>query len=387
MIEAHGGKLVDRVLQGEALAQARDKAASLPRLVVNYDTARDAQNLARGVFSPCEGFIGQADLASVVAGYRLQNGVPWTIPIMLDVPAADSVPVGEIALYQEGCDTPLALYQVDEVYPWDKKQVAQAVFGTTETDHPGVRGLFERGDYLVGGKINLIDNDRGPYAEWNLFPAETRAAFEQRKWKTVVAFQTRNVPHAGHEDLQKTVLGLCDGLLIQPLIGKKKPGDFKDEVILRAYQALIDEYFARDHVFLNILPTEMRYGGPKEAILHAIMRKNYGCTHIIIGRDHAGVSRPGGGAAYYGEEEAIEFFANFPDLVIEPIMIRGDFWWCKKCNRVASNRNCPHGTEQQIAFSGSIIRKGIVEGAPVPAEVMRPEVLEVIRQFPEPFVG
>ena len=385
MIEAHGGKLVNRVLEGDALADAKARAASLPKLVVNYDTARDAQNIARGVFSPCEGFIGSADLASIVERYRLANGVVWTIPIMLDVPAADSVPVGDVALFQEGHDEPLAIYHVDEVYPWDKEQTAQAVFGTTETEHPGVRGLFERGDYLVGGTIDLIDNDRGPYAAWNLFPAETRQVFEDKGWRTTCAFQTRNVPHAGHEDLQKTVLGLVDGLMIQPLIGKKKPGDFKDEVILEAYKVLIEKYFSPDHVFLNILPTEMRYGGPKEAILHAIMRKNYGCTHIIIGRDHAGVSRKDK-TPYYGEEEAIDFFDNFDDLGIEPIVIRGDFWYCKTCARVASNRNCPHGEDCQIPFSGTIIRKGIVDGAPVPPEVMRPEVLEVIRRFDKPFV-
>lgn len=385
MIEPHGGKLVNRVLEGAALAEAQQKAPSLPKWTVNYDTARDAQNIARGVFSPCEGFIGKADLESILAGYRLASGVPWTIPIMLDVPAADSVPTGDIALYQEGCDSPLAIYHVTEVYPWDKQQTAQVIFGTTETEHPGVRGLSERGDYLVGGSIDLIDNDRGPYAAYNLFPAETRQVFADKGWRTTVAFQTRNVPHVGHEDLQKTVLGLCDGLLVQPLIGKKKPGDFKDDVILEAYKVLIDEYYNKEHAFLNILPTEMRYGGPKEAILHAIMRKNYGCTHIIIGRDHAGVSRKDK-TPYYGEEEAIEFFANFPDLVIEPIMIRGDFWWCKKCNRVASNRNCPHGEDQQIQFSGTIIRKGISEGAPVPEQVMRPEVLDVIRKFAEPFV-
>lgn len=385
MIEAHGGKLVDRVLTGPALEEAKARAASLSKLVVNFDTARDAQNIARGVFSPCEGFIGSEDLASIMTGYRLKSGAVWTIPIMLDVPAQDSVPVGDIALYQEGHDDPLAIYHVTEVYPWDKKETAQVVFGTTETDHPGVRGLFERGDYLVGGTIDLIDNDRGPYAAYNLFPAETRQVFEEKGWKTTVAFQTRNVPHAGHEDLQKTVLGLCDGLLIQPLIGKKKPGDFKDEVILEAYKVLIENYFAPDHVFLNILPTEMRYGGPKEAILHAIMRKNYGCTHIIIGRDHAGVSRPDK-TPYYGEEEAIDFFDNFDDLVIEPIVIRGDFWYCKTCGRVASNRNCPHGEDCQIPFSGTIIRRGISDGAPVPVEVMRPEVLDVIRKFPEPFV-
>jgi sulfate adenylyltransferase len=385
MIEPHGGVLVNRVLTGDALTEARARAASLPRLEVNFDTARDAQNLARGVFSPCEGFIGRADLEAVLAGFRLANGVSWTIPIMLDVPAQDSVPVGDVALFQEGHDEPLAIYHVTEVYPWDKEHTAQVVFGTTETDHPGVRGLFERGDYLVGGTIDLIDNDRGPYAEWNLFPAETRQVFAERGWKTVVAFQTRNVPHVGHEDLQKTVLGLCDGLLIQPLIGKKKPGDFKDEVILEAYKVLVEKYFPADRVVLNILPTEMRYGGPKEAILHAIMRKNYGCTHIIIGRDHAGLSRPNK-TSYYGEEEAIEVFDRFPDLGIEPIMIRGDFWYCTTCGRVASNRNCPHGEECRVEFSGTIIRRGIQSGAPVPTEVMRPEVLEVIRQFAEPFV-
>ena len=365
MIEAHGGKLVDRVLQGEALTAARARAASLPRLTVSYDTARDAQNLARGVFSPCEGFIGKADLDSIIAGYRLASGVPWTIPIMLDVPAADSAPVGDIALFQEGCDEPLAIYHVTEVYPWDKAQTAQAVFGTTETEHPGVRGLFERGDYLVGGTIDLIDNDRGPLRGLQPLPPPRRARCSPtRVGGPRLPSRRANVPHVGHEDLQKTVLGLCDGLLIQPLIGKKKPGDFKDEVILEAYKALINEYFSPDHVFLNILPTEMRYGGPKEAILHAIMRKNYGCTHIIIGRDHAGVSRKDR-TPYYGEEEAIEFFANFPDLVIEPIMIRGDFWWCTKCNRVwRATANCPHGSEQQIEFSGTIIRKGISEGAP-----------------------
>lgn len=385
MIEPHGGKLVNRVLQGDALKDARARAASLPRLTVNFDTARDAQNIARGVFSPLEGFIGSTDLASIIASYRLANGVPFTIPIMLDVPSQDAVPVGDVVVYQEGKDEPLAIYHVEEVYPWDKEKTAQAVFGTTEVEHPGVRGLYERGDFLVGGTIDLMDNDRGPYAEWNLFPAETRRVFEDRGWKTVVAFQTRNVPHAGHEDLQKTVLGLCDGLLIQPLIGKKKPGDFKDEVILEAYKVLVEKYFPQDRVLLNILPTEMRYGGPKEAILHAIMRKNYGCTHIVIGRDHAGVSRKDK-TPYYGEEEAIEFFANFPDLGIEPIMIRGDFWYCKKCNRVASNRNCPHGEDCQIPFSGTIIRRGISEGEPVPEEVMRPEVIEVIRRFEKPFV-
>ena len=381
MIAPHGGTLVDRVVPEAELTEAVAKAQSLPRLVINHDLARDAQNIARGVFSPLTGFIGQADFQSLLERDRLASGAAFTIPIMLDVPAADTVAAGEIALYDEAKpDTPLAIMTIEDIFPWDKATTAQHVFGTTDEAHPGVRGYGERGDFLVGGPLMLLDNDRGPYAAWNLFPAETRKVFEERGWKTVVAFQTRNVPHAGHEALQKSVLGLCDGLLIQPIIGKKKAGDFRDEVILEAYKVLIDKYFNPSRVFLNILPTEMRYAGPKEAIMHAIMRKNYGCTHIIIGRDHAGVGK------FYGEEAAIEIFAQFPELEIQPIMIRGDFWYCKKCASVASDRTCPHGEADQIPFSGTIIRKGITEGATVPPEVMRPEVMEVIRSFKQPFV-
>ena len=382
MINAHGGRLVDRVLTGEALSTAINTAADLPKLVIDKDLARDVQNIARGVFSPIEGFIGEEDFVSVLETSRLKNGAAWTIPIMCDI--ADPVALGdadEIALVNEDGDgSPMAILTLDEIYAWDKAQAAQAVFGTTDTKHPGVAGFEARKDYLVAGKIDLIDNDRGPYADFNLFPAETREVFAKEGWKSIVAFQTRNVPHAGHEDLQKTVLGLCDGLLIHPIIGKKKPGDFRDEVILQAYKVLIEKYFAHDRVFLNILPTEMRYAGPKEAIMHAIMRKNYGCTHIIIGRDHAGVGK------FYGEEEAIEIFAQFPDLEIEPIMIRGDFWYCKTCAQVASNRTCPHGEDQQIQFSGTMIRKMVEDGTPPPAEIMRPEVFDVIRQFENPFV-
>lgn len=382
MIAPHGGRLVDQVLSPEQSAEAARHAASLPPLHINHDLARDAQNLARGVFSPLAGFIGQPDFESVMNADRLTSGVAWTIPIMLDVPSADTVnPEGEIALFDETRpEQPLAVMQVEQVWRWDKLAAAEHVFGTTDSSHPGVAGFLARGDYLVGGPLELIDNDRGPYADYNLFPAETRQVFEDRGWKTIVAFQTRNVPHAGHEDLQKTVLGLADGLLIQPIIGKKKSGDFRDEVILQAYQVLIDKYFNAQRVFLNILPTEMRYAGPKEAIMHAIMRKNYGCTHIIIGRDHAGVGN------FYGEEDAIDIFERFPDLDIQPIVIRGDFWYCRTCARVASDRTCPHGEAEQISFSGSLIRKGILEGQAPPAEIMRPEVYDVIRSFEQPFV-
>jgi len=290
MIAPHGGRLVNRIVPQEELADAGQEAGGLPKIFLNSEIANDVRNIAHGVFSPLQGFVNSQDFAAIIHNDQLTSGVAWTIPVMLDISERDVVREGEmVCLVEEGRTGPLAIIEVADVYCWDKQAAAQAIFGTTDTQHPGVRRLYQRGDYLVGGKIRLLDNDPGPYARFNLPPARTRAIFEQRGWQTVCAFQTRNVPHQGHEELQKTVLGLVDGLLIQPVIGKKKPGDYRDELILDTYQVLIDNYYPADRVVLNILPFEMRYAGPKEAIMHAIMRKNYGCTHIIIGRDHAGV--------------------------------------------------------------------------------------------------
>ena len=383
MIEPHGGTLVNRILSGDALEEALARAAELPKLVVADEIAGDARNLARGVFSPLDGFVGRAAFEGIVNEERLPDGTIFTIPIFLTVDDRDAVAEGsEVVICAESApDSPVALMKVEEVFEWDKAAAAASVFGTDDMAHPGVKGYHSRGDYIVGGQIDLLDNDRGEFAKLNLFPAETREVFEQRGWRTVCAFQTRNVPHAGHEDLQKTVLGLVDGLMIQPIIGKKKHGDFRDDVIIAAYDALIGSYFNPGRVFLNILPTEMRYAGPKEAILHGIMRKNYGCTHIIIGRDHAGVGN------YYGEEEAIEKFEAMADeLEIQPITIRGDFWYCCTCGRVASNRTCPHEGEVCLSFSGTQIRSMIVDGTPPRPEIMRSEVFEVIQQFEQPFV-
>ncbi len=383
MIAPHGGRLVNRIVPQEELANACQQAGDLPKLFVNWGIANDVRNIAQGVFSPLEGFVTSQDFGSIIENDQLTSGVAWTIPVILDISERDIVREGQmVCLMEEGGSHPLAIMEVADVYCWDKQAAAEAIFGTTDTQHPGVRRLYERGDYLVGGKIRLLDNDPGPYAKFNLPPAETRAIFAQRGWQTICAFQTRNVPHRGHEELQKTVLGLVDGLLVQPVIGKKKPGDYRDEVILDTYQVLIDDYYPPDRVVLNILPFEMRYAGPKEAIMHAIMRKNYGCTHIIIGRDHAGVGD------YYGEEDAIEIFEQpqFADLQIQPITIRGDFWYCTTCQRVASDRTCPHGPDAQISFSGTNIRQLIAQGQAPPPEVMRPEVFEVIQKSDQPFV-
>ncbi len=368
MIPPHGGKLVDQVVAKEDAPAAREEAASLPGLVIGPDAATDVRNIAHGVYSPLEGFATSQDFESIIEDDRLTGGTAWTIPIVLDVPSKNGLAAGQrVCLIEEGRDGPLAALDVTDVYSWDKQRAAHS----------------QRGEYLVGGKIQLLDNRPGPYAKFNLPPAQTRALFAERGWRSVCAFQTRNVPHRGHEELQKTVLGLVDGLLIQPVIGRKKPGDFRDELILDTYQVLIDNYYAPERVVLNILPFQMRYAGPKEAIMHAIMRKNYGCTHIIIGRDHAGVGD------YYGDEEAIEIFAEprFADLEIRPITIRGDFWYCTRCDRVASNRTCPHGEDCQISFSGTEIRRLITEGQTPPPQIMRPEVFEVIQQSDNPFVA
>jgi sulfate adenylyltransferase len=232
----------------------------------------------------------------------------------------------------------------------------------------------------VAGDIDLVREPRHQFDRYNLSPKETRFLFNEKGWNSVVAFQTRNVPHTGHENLHKTVLGLVDGLYIQPIIGRKKPGDFKDSFILKAYEALLDEYYVKDRVVFSILPTEMRYAGPREAINHAIMRKNYGCTHLIIGRDHAGVGK------FYHPEAAIEIFDDYEDIGIKPITIRGDFFYCRVCEQIASDRTCPHPDDKHIPFSGTKIREMIKAGEPPPRQIMRPEVFEVLKGEESPFV-
>lgn len=380
MIAPHGGKLVNRVLEGSDRQKALEKARAAPKIPVARELIQDIQNIANGVFSPIEGFLNEADFNKSTNEMRLTTGVPWTIPIVLDVdkPTADSLK--DYAAITDDSGKIYALVTVEDKYNYDKEAMAQNVFGTKEDKHPGVAKIHAMKEYLIGGKIDLLDKLDDPYEKFNLPPAGTRKVFEEKGWETVCAFQTRNVPHVGHENLQKTVLGLVDGLLIHPIIGKKKKGDFKDHLILKTYEVLLDNYYNREHAFLNILPTEMRYAGPKEAIHHAIMRKNYGCTHIIIGRDHAGVGN------YYAHDAAVRIFDRFDDMDIQPIAIHGDFYYCKKCLGIASDLTCNHPEEFRISFSGTVIRKMIIEHTPPPPEIMRPEVFEVIDKDPSPFV-
>ncbi len=382
MVKPHGGKLVDRSLDAKHLQDALASVSKMKSVTIDRMTVTDAKNIAHGRYSPLEGFIGKDDLISILENMRLTSGVAWTIPILLDVSQeeADAVKEGEDICLKNEEGKPVAILHVCEKYTYPKDEIARAVFGTDDLNHPGVKSTLEMKDVFLAGEIDLLDTSRDPFPKYNLYPTETREAFEKNGWKTIAGFQTRNAPHLGHENMQKIVLSLVDGILIHPVIGKKKKGDFRDEVILRCYDVLLDNYFPRDRVLLSILPMEMRYAGPREAIHHAIIRKNHGCTHLIVGRDHAGVGN------YYHPEAAIEIFDKFGDLEIKPITIRGDFFYCKKCMRLESERTCPHPDEMKLKFSGTIIRKLLLEGGTPPPEMIRPEVFEAQKQFDNPFV-
>jgi sulfate adenylyltransferase len=374
----HGGKLIDRVLKGRERERVLGALDRLPRYELKTELAQDVMNIATGVYSPLEGFLGKDDLAAVTQAGRLSSGVPWTIPIVLDVTPADAQRLGpEVALCHGG--EPFARLEVEETYRFDREDLARAVFGTTDARHPGVAGFRKLGELLIGGRVSVFRELASPVAKFRLEPLETRVLFEAKGWRTVVGFQTRNVPHLGHEHVQKNALTFVDGLLINPVIGKKKPGDFRDDVILSAYEALISHYYPKERVVLAVIETEMRYAGPREAIFHAIMRKNLGCTHFIVGRDHAGVG------TFYAPYAAQEIFEQFPDLGIEPLFFTAAFH-CGRCRGVVSEKTCPHRDERRD-FSGSQFRSALLHGEGEAAQFVREEVGEAVRRYAEPFVA
>ena len=378
----HGGKLVNRVLPDEQRKAILEESRELPDINVSEDTAVDLENIAHGVFSPLEGFMCQNDYLSVLESMRLEDDTPWTIPIVLDVHSEvlteKSIEAGDIVVLTHN-NRKIALLEVEDIYTFDRKYHAEKVFKTTDVSHPGVAKVREMDDRLVGGRISFIQGIDNPFEKYTLRPVETRILFRELGWKTVVGFQTRNAPHLGHEYVQKTALTFVDGLFINPVIGRKKRGDFRDEVILKAYEELIRNYYLKDKAVLAILRTEMRYAGPREAIFHAILRKNFGCTHFIVGRDHAGVGN------YYKPYEAQEIFGEFPDLGITPIFFK-QFYYCKKCYGYVNERICPHDGDDIIPPSGTRIREMLINGKIPPKEMMRPEVAEIILSFDNPFV-
>lgn len=379
MIEPHGGKLVDRVVESSLAESVRKELSDQPVIELDYSKYQDAINISSGRYSPLEGFLSQNDLLKVSNDMTLEDGTIWPLPIVLDVDnekAAKLEPTKKAGL--EAPDGSLmGFIEVEEIYKQNKLDIASKVFGTDDTSHPGVKSYRSKKDFLVGGKINLFE--RHQYNDKDLLPKESRVLFESKGWETVVGFQTRNAPHRAHEYIQKSALEHVDGLLIQPKLGEKKQGDYRDDVILDAYDRLIENYYPEDMVVLSVFPSTMRYAGPREAVFDSIVRKNQGCTHFIIGRDHAGVGD------FYDGFDAHRIFDEISDIGVEPLFFNYSFF-CRECDGMASNKICPHGDGQRIYPSGSKIREMVRSGEEPSEKIIRPEVANFISSADQPFV-
>jgi sulfate adenylyltransferase len=366
------GVFIDPARREAALQEAR----RLPQIVLSPLSISDVELLGNGAYTPLIGFLNKADYESVVDAMHLTNGSVWSIPITLPVDHefADSIKEGQRVALAEPDGHILAIVTVEEKFDYDKRREAREVFRTEEDKHPGVARLYQQGDVLLGGPIAVIDfPGNRPFMEYRRTPAETRALFAERGWKTVVGFQTRNPVHRSHEYLQKVALEFIDGLLLHPLVGETQAEDIPADVRMASYHVLLDNYYPANRVALSVFPAAMRYAGPREAIFHALCRKNYGCTHFIVGRDHAGVGN------YYGTYDAQLIFDDFQpgELGITPLMFEHTFF-CQKCEAIVSSRTCPHDKSQHLIFSGTEVRRRLRAGEPLPHEFTRPEVGQVL---------
>jgi sulfate adenylyltransferase len=377
-ISPHGGKLVNRILKAEEREEWIKKSKSLKKIFVSPRVVSDLELISNGAMSPNEGFMGKDDYESVVDNMRLKNGLAWSIPITLPVTSEQSKDVREgedISLYDES-ENLLAILHLQEKYSYDKKNEAEKVYRTADEAHPGVSVIYRQGDVLLGGKISLVN--RPPDVEFPKYrfdPAQTRMLFREKGWRRVVAFQTRNPIHRAHEYLQKCALEMVDGLLIHPIVGETKNDDIPADVRMKCYQALIENYYPKDRVILSVLPAAMRYAGPREAIFHAVVRKNYGCTHFIVGRDHAGVGN------YYGTYDAHKIFDEFKpeEIGITPLFFDHSFY-CRRCNGMATTKTCPHPSEFHAHLSGTKVRELLRNKQDLPIEFTRPEVGRILME-------
>ncbi len=378
MIAPHGGTLINRYVHPEQRADWEEKAHALPTIQLDDKNVSDLEMIASGAMSPLTGFMTRTDYQSVVESMRLANGLVWSIPITLAINATQRQNIeksGQVALLAPNGQL-LAVMDVEDIYEYDKQKEAAAVFRTTDEAHPGVAYVYQQGNFLLGGTIHMIHAPQHEdFKEFRLEPAQTRQAFKERGWNTVVAFQTRNPIHRAHEYLQKCALEIVDGLLIHPLVGRTKSDDIPADVRMKSYLVLLDKYYPKDRVLLSVFPAAMRYAGPREAIFHAIVRKNYGCSHIIIGRDHAGVGN------YYGTYDAQHIFREFKpeELGITPLFFEHAFY-CKACGNMASAKTCPHDSSEHVFLSGTKVRAMLANGELPPKEFTRPEVAQILME-------
>lgn len=345
----------------------------MKRVRLNHNALLEIYNLSNGVFAPLDGFMTSKDYRSVVNEMHLADGRPWTIPITLDVPAdrAGQIVEEERIALTDSNGAVVAEMHVEDVFKVDFSKDLALIFGTEDMNHPGVKWEASRSPFKVGGAIEVKKEENITFPQYQLKPSETKRIFKERKWSTITGFQTRNPVHRAHEYLQRIALEITDGLFIQPLIGWKKKGDVSPQAIISSYEQLLSNYYPEDNVLLGLLTTPMRYAGPREAVFHAIIRRNYGCTHFIVGRDHAGVG------GYYKEYEAQEFAKRFNALGIEILALCGPYY-CRKCTSVVTKKSCRHGLEYAVDISGTEVRDFISNNKPVPLEVMRADVAEVL---------
>jgi sulfate adenylyltransferase len=384
-IAPHGGDLVDRMAPDEQRGDLLRRAEGYSKVILGPRALSDLEMISTGVFSPLTGFMVSEDYESVVETMRLKNGLVWSLPITLPVgeEEANDLRVGEEISLADGTGRILATMIVEDHYSYDKEHEAREVFGTTNPEHPGVAAVYRQKDVLLGGEVTLLVDDPNPkpFPEYHYGPRELRRVFAEKGWKRVVGFQTRNPVHRSHEYIQKSALEIVDGLLLNPLVGETRSEDIPADVRMRSYEVILERYYPKDRTLLAVFPAAMRYGGPREAIFHAICRKNYGCTHFIVGRDHAGPGKDSKGNPFYGDYDAQHIFDDFDaeEIGLTPLFFEHAFF-CLQCQVMGTTKTCPHSKENHVFISGTKVREMLSKGEYPPPEFSRPEVIEVLME-------